>query len=142
MVLSPETELLGSGPSYPLRASSRGLPDLVVAEGEEAVASSFRFLLRTEQRELQHDPALGLAFQQFKHRAMDNRLRRDIFSAIGSSLGSAEPRATKVLAEVDLPLTGTRADIEVSYEIITRQVPGNAVLNPSVGGEDILQINY
>ena len=107
MALSPETELLGSGPSYPLRASSRGLPDLVVAEGEEAVSSAFRFLLRTEQRELQHDPALGLAFYRFKHRAMDNRMKRDVFAAVSASLGSGEPRARKVAATVDFPLTGT-----------------------------------
>lgn len=140
MALTPEAELLGSGPSYPLRPASRGLPDLVMAQGEEAVASSFRFLLRTEQRELPHDPALGLVFQRFKHRAMNNRLRRDIFSVINASLLDGEPRVTTVSAEVGLPVIGTRADIEISYEIITRQNRRNAVLNPSVGGEDILKI--
>jgi phage baseplate assembly protein W len=140
MALAPDVELYGSGPSYPLRASSRGLPDLVVAEGEEAVASSFRFLLRTEQRELLHDPALGLAFQRFKHNAMDNRLRREIFSAINGSLLSAEPRVENVSAEVGFPVQGTRADISIAYDLITRQVDNNGVLNPSVGGEDILNI--
>lgn len=140
MPFDPAVELLGSGPAYPLQAAPSGLPDLVVAEGEAAVESAFRLLLRTETRELPHDPTLGLAFRRFVHNKMDNRLREEVFNAINGSLMDGEPRVRNVASQVDFPIQGTLADIEVSYEIITTQVPNNGVLDSGVGSDTVLEI--
>jgi phage baseplate assembly protein W len=140
MAVNAKTQLLGSGPAYPLRAASSGLPDFELAEGVAAVESAFGFLLRTAPMDLVHDPALGINMTRLKHRHVDADTERSVRDSVASSLSDGEPRVLNVEADITRRPSENRLDVLVSYELIQAQVPENLVLNPPETHEDALNI--
>ena len=138
MASDPTTNFLGSGPAYPLRAGKRGLPDIDLAVGVDAVGSAVAFLLRTTAGELGMDPNLGMDPDVFRFRGANNRTKNEMHDAINASLRDGEPRIESPNARITIESRTRKADIQIDFDPITRQVARNRVLLPARTHRDAL----
>lgn len=134
----PTTDFLGSGPAYPLRAGTRGLPDIDLAVGVPAVRGAVALLLRTAPGELPWDPALGIEPEIFRFDQADARSKNEAHDAINASLGDGEPRLASPNARITVEPRNRKMDIQVDFTPITRNVRRNRVVLPSRSHRDAL----
>ena len=136
---SPEaTEFLGSGPAFPFRIGKAGLPDIEFVRGVPAVSAAVAFMLDFSPGELQFDPLIGMSPEDLRFDPTDVRAVFDARNLVTQSLGVADPRIENVHADVRPRGEEGELNIGISYDVIDQDVPGNRVILPEDGHDDIL----
>lgn len=141
MALPSAKQFLGTGPAFPMRKGARGLPDIALSSGKDAVRDAIEYLLLTFPGDLPFDPRLGLDPDQFRFDP-NNQLTEDtIREAIAISLSEAEPRVRDVEADITRDSEGGIADVSIAYDLIRQQVQGNLVRLPRQEQDDSVRPN-
>jgi phage baseplate assembly protein W len=123
-------EFLGTGPSFPMRIGGRGLPDIELSSGLDAVRDAIQYLLSTFPGELPFDPRVGLDPEQFRFDPNDQETEDAIRESIAISLIEVEPRVRDVEVDITRDEEGGVSDVSISYTVISEQVEGNLVRLP------------
>ena len=113
-----------------MRISGRGLPDLDLSKGQQAVKDAIRYLLLTFPGDLPFDPRMGLDPEQFRFDGNDEGSEDTIREAIAVNLTLIEPRVDEVVVDVDRDPDGGIADVSIEYNVIREQSALNLVRLP------------
>lgn len=132
------TDFLGSGPAFPFRIGKGGLPDIEFARGVNAVSAMVGFMLRTSPGEIQFDPLIGMDPENLRFDPTDVRAVLDARNFVTQSLAGVDPRVENVHADVKPRGEEGSLNISISFDVIDEDVPGNRVILPENGHDDVL----
>lgn len=132
-------EFLGTGPSNPMVPGPKGIPDIQLSKGKDAVRDAVRYLLQTFPGDLPWDPQLGLDPEQFRYDPLDDITEDEVRQSIEISLGEAEPRVIEIEAVVERDLDNKILDVHISYALIRSQVSDNRVILPLPEHDDAVR---
>lgn len=132
-------EYLGTGPSNPMLPGPKGIPDITLSKGKDAVRDAVRYLLQTFPGDLPWDPLLGLDPEQFRFDGLDEITEDEIRQSIEISLGDAEPRILNVEAVVERDVEGRIMNVDIHYDLIRSQVDDNRVILPLPEHDDAVR---
>lgn len=139
MSVDPTKAFLGSGIAFPFRTGGGGLPELVLANGEDLVEDVINFLLRTTPGDLPWDPELGLDPEVLRFDPTDLDSAVDARTRIERALAEGEPRLADVEVETRREPSRELLDVGATFRVIESPTPENDVRLPQRGQQDVLR---